>query len=198
MCSGSTSTPSGRPCNRTERDLDLHTRVTSTSSGAYRIWLRPNEVALLRDLVAQLRDRLLASTDEPMVRRLFPPAYANDAERDAGYQVLTRDELLEGKLQALTAVEEMLESTPEEPASEDADAASGEEAGEGLTLEADEPKLAAWMRALNDLRLVLGTLLDVEEDMELPSPDDPQAALFAVYEFLGWLLAQIVEALDQP
>lgn len=178
--------------------MDLHTRVTSTGSGTYHLWLRPNEVALLRDLVAQLRDRLLSSTDEPMVRRLFPPAYANDPERDAGYQVLTRDELLEGKLQALTAVEEMLESSPEEPASEQVDTAGGEAAEEGLTLEADESKLAAWMRALNDLRLVLGTLLDVEEDMELPGPDDPQAALFAVYEFLGWLLAQIVDALDQP
>lgn len=173
--------------------MDLHTRVTSTGSGAYRIWLRPNEVALLRDLVAQLRDRLLASTDEPMVRRLFPPAYANDPERDAGYQVLTRDELLEGKLQALAAVEEMLETPSEATGS---DSTGG--AGEGLTLETDEGRLIAWMRALNDLRLVLGTLLDVDEDMEPPGSDDPQAPLFAVYEFLGWLLAQIVDALDQP
>lgn len=178
--------------------MDLHTRVTSTGSGAYRIWLRPNEVTLLRDLVAQLRDRLLASTDDPMVRRLFPPAYANDPERDAGYQVLTRDELLEGKLQALAAVEEMLDTASEQPTSEATASDSTEGAGKGLTLETDERRLTAWMRALNDLRLVLGTLLDVEEDMDPPDSEDPQAPLFAVYEFLGWLLAQIVDALDEP
>ena len=46
-------------------------------------------------LVGQLREQLLASTDDPSLRRLFPPAYPDDAERDAGYQVLARDELLE-------------------------------------------------------------------------------------------------------
>ena len=39
-------------------------------------------------------------------RRLFPPAYADDAEADDEYRRLMREELLEGKLAALRVVEE--------------------------------------------------------------------------------------------
>ena len=71
--------------------------------------LRPSERVLMGDLVVQLREQLLASTDDPSVRRLFPPAYPDDPERDAGYQVLTRDELLEHRLAALDTVEGTLD-----------------------------------------------------------------------------------------
>ena len=55
----------------------------------------------------------------------------------------------------------------------------------------------AWLHALNDLRLVLGTRLDVSED---PAADEEllsgaQAELFAIYAYLGWLVEQAVRAL---
>jgi hypothetical protein len=134
--------------------------------------LRPNERALVADLVGQLREQLVASTDDPTVRRLFPPAYPDDPERNAGYQVLTRDELLEGRLAALDVVERTLE---------------------GESLDAEE--MTAWMRTLNAMRLVLGTRLDADEEPPDLDPGDPRAPAYAVYEFLGWLLAQVVEAL---
>jgi hypothetical protein len=136
--------------------------------------LRPNGRVLVQQLTAQLREQMLASTDEPSLRRLFPPAYPDDAERDAGYQVLTRDELLEGRLAALETVERTLER------------------GGDL----DEEELTAWMSTLNALRLVLGTRLDVDEELPDLDPDDPLAAHYAVYEYLGWLLSQVVEALS--
>src|SRR5690606_18164355 len=61
-------------------------RARRRGPGRYQVKLRPNERALVADLVGQLREQLLASTDDPAVRRLFPPAYPDDAERDAGYQ----------------------------------------------------------------------------------------------------------------
>ena len=54
------------------------------------------------------------------------------------------------------------------------------------------------MRALNDLRLVLGTRLDVQEDTfleELP-PDDPRAPALAVYGYLSWTQEQLIAALS--
>ena len=107
------------------------------------------------------------------MRRLFPPAYPDDPERDAGYQVLTRDELLEHKLAALEVVERTL--------------ASGGEL--------DEEAMTAWMATLNSLRLVLGTRLDVDEELPTLDADDPLAPAYAVYEYLGWLLSQVVDAL---
>jgi hypothetical protein len=53
------------------------------------------------------------------------------------------------------------------------------------------------MTALNQLRLVLGTRLDVsEEDPPFPDPDDPTAALHEVYHYLGVLLEAVLDALE--
>ena len=149
-------------------------RVKRRGSGRYEVKLRPSERALMGDLVVQLREQLLASTDDPSVRRLFPPAYPDDPERDAGYQVLTRDELLEHRLAALDTVEESLDGA-----------------------ELDDAGLTAWMSTLNSLRLVLGTRLDVDEELPALADDDPLAPAYAVYEYLGWLLSQVVDVLTR-
>jgi len=150
-------------------------RVKRKGPGRYELRLRPTERMLVGEFVAHLREQLLASTDEPSVRRLFPPAYPDDPERDAGYQVLTRDELLESKLAAIEVVERTLES--KEPL--------------------DEAELTAWMGTLNSLRLVLGTRLDVDEELPPLDPDDPLAPAYAAYEVLGWLMSQMVDALSK-
>jgi hypothetical protein len=148
-------------------------RVKRKGAGRYQVKLRPNERALVADLVGQLREQLLASTDDPSVRRLFPPAYPDDLERDAGYQVLTRDELLEHRLAALDVVESTLDGG-----------------------ELDDEAMNAWMGTLNSLRLVLGTRLDVDEELPALDSSDPLAPAYAVYEYLGWLLSQVVDALS--
>jgi hypothetical protein len=154
-------------------------RLSEESPGTFRLRLRRNETALLRALVVQLRDQLEQSTDAPVVRRLFPPAYPDDAEKDAGYQVLTRDSLLERRLEALAAVEKTL--GPD---------------GSATDVDLNQEQLEGWMATLNSLRLVLGTRLDVDEVVDI-DPDDPDAPLHAVYEFLGWLLSQVVDALAE-
>ena len=149
-------------------------RIRRTGAGRYRIELPEPEVDLLRSLVPQLRD--LLTTDDPSLTRLFPTAYADDPERDAGYQALVRDELLEKRFASLDLLEQTLEGG-----------------------EVDEATLSAWMRGLNDLRLVLGTRLDVSEDDEPldVDPDDPEAPAWAIYHYLGGLLAMIVDALTR-
>ena len=51
------------------------------------------------------------------------------------------------------------------------------------------------MGAVNSLRLVLGTRLDVSEDMDEVDPDHPEAPAFAVYQYLSFLLETIVASL---
>ncbi|HET9138099.1 DUF2017 domain-containing protein [Actinophytocola sp.] len=59
----------------------------------------------------------------------------------------------------------------------------------------------AWLSAINDVRLALGTALDVTEDMpeELPA-DDPRAPHLGVYQWLTWMQESLVHALagDKP
>jgi hypothetical protein len=149
-------------------------RVKRKGNGRYRVALRGNEQLLVGELIDQLREQLVASTDEPHLKRLFPPAYADDREKDAGYQVLTRDELLEERLAAIDVVESTL--------------------GSGADL--DEAQLTAWMTTLNSLRLVLGTRLDVDENLPDLEDTDELAPAYAVYDFLGWLVSQAVDVLS--
>jgi hypothetical protein len=53
------------------------------------------------------------------------------------------------------------------------------------------------MGAVNDLRLVLGTRLDVTEDMDDIELDDPRAPAFHVYHYLTYVLSEIVNALAE-
>lgn len=148
-------------------------RVSRTRSGTYALSIPGPERQLVGNLVDQLRDLLLETTDDPTVRRLFPTAYNEDAERDREYQQLVRDDLLARRLGAFTTVEETLDAA-----------------------EITEAQLTAWLGALNDLRLVLGTRLDVSEDLHDVDADDPDAPAYAVYEYLGFLLSEVVDALS--
>jgi hypothetical protein len=53
----------------------------------------------------------------------------------------------------------------------------------------------AWVRALTDMRLAIGTRLDVtEETMSTePDPDDPSAAPLQILHWLGWLQESILD-----
>jgi hypothetical protein len=146
-------------------------RIERDSAGGYRLRLPVEERDVLRDLPAQLRE--LLQTSDPSLERLFPPAY-DDAEADDEYGELVRADLLDGKLAALEIVEQTV----------DANHLTGEQ-------------LEAWLGALESLRLVLGTQLDVSEatyDQDL-DPGDPRAPALALYSYLSWLQEQAVEAL---
>ena len=71
-------------------------------------------------------------------------------------------------------------------------AASGASAGTGRKVALDEASLSDLMQALNGVRLVLGTLLDVHED------DDPDEAEltpeYGLYAYLSWMLYGCVAA----
>ena len=151
-----------------------HRRIERSGAGRYALDLPDEEREVIARLVHQLRDVLLATTDEPIVRRLFPTAYNEDPDRDQEYQQLVRDELLERRLAALATLE----------ATTSAD-------------EVDEATLTGWLTALNDLRLVLGTRLDVSEDDLDVDPDDPDAFAHAVYHYLGLLVTEAVDALER-
>jgi hypothetical protein len=147
-------------------------RVRRTRRGEFQLRLPPEERAVLRALPDQLRE--LLATDDPALERLFPPAYPEDPAADREYAGLVRGDLVAARLSSLDVMEATI----------DAD-------------RLDDEQLAAWLSAINDLRLVLGTRLEVTEDLygaDLPE-DDPRTPGLALYFYLGWLEEQVVEAL---
>jgi uncharacterized protein DUF2017 len=147
-------------------------RIQRTRRGDYRLRLPENERELLRTLPQQLRE--IIGTSDSSLRRLFPPAYADDAERNAEYEELVRDDLIAARRASLDVMESTIDAQ-----------------------RLDEEQLVAWLSVLNDLRLVLGTRLDVTEEMygmEM-AESDPRSHAFSLFTYLGWLEEQIVEAL---
>jgi hypothetical protein len=148
-------------------------RIRRLRSGEFQVRLEPEEREVLRSLPGQLRE-LLHEGDDDSLRRLNPPAYTDEPELEEEYQRLMGDDLRRRRLEAL----EMMEATVD-----------AERLG--------EDQLTAWMRSINDMRLVLGTRLGVSEDMAMEvDPLDPRAPALALYGYLSWLEEQVVEALS--
>jgi hypothetical protein len=165
------------------------------------------EAAVLRGLVSQLEDMLTAraeeapqdelaeltgirtgpteSPDDPVLSRLLPDFHKldpdnpsrEDIDSSAAMRELHEPELIAAKNDAAAVV---LETVP--PA--------------GGRVELNLAQVDAWLAALNDVRLALGTALDVTEDMpdELPE-DDPRAPHLGVYHWLTWVQETLIQAL---
>lgn len=145
--------------------------IRRTSKGVD-VDLSTGERDLLRMLSGDLRARIADEPDDPELKRLFPTAYHQDPERDAEYQILARSELMDSRLSAIDTMVRTLDAS-----------------------QIDDEALAAWMTTVNQLRLVLGTRLDIgEDDEEDIDPDDPEGQARLVYHWLTGILALILDA----
>ncbi len=138
--------------------------------GTFQVTLPPETRHGLLTLAEQIEE--VQTTDRPELRRLFPTAYPDDPERDAGYQVFARDQLISKRQEAIRVIRRTVDA-------------------ETLT----EEELSAWMAILNDYRLVLGTMLDVSEDDDGLDPEAPEFGAQLLYHELGQLVGAMVEAL---
>jgi hypothetical protein len=139
-----------------------------------------DERQLVARLLTELSQLLMGESGDPRLKRIFPPAYhlADDAESDAEYQRLMREDLVASRLSGISAVNVALQSP--DPVGEET--------------------MIAFVQAINGLRLVLGTMLDVIEDHDPDDidEDDPLVSEHHLYNFLSWLLDWAVQALGEP
>ena len=161
--------------------------------------LDAQEAAVLRGLVDEVRQMLgqARADDNPadelaeltgmrtgpstrpndrVLARLLPDFTTEDADLAAGLRSLHEPELIEAK-----------------------DRGRGRRAGHaargGGRVELTPDQADAWLAALNDVRLALGTALDVSEDMpDDVDPDDPRAAHLGVYHWLTFVQDGLVQA----
>jgi len=161
------------------------------------------ETQLLRALVTQIREILAARlAQEPadelaaitgiragpssaptdrVLARLLPDFTRGDSDLAGGLRSLHEPELIDGKDGVAALV---LNTCPPD--------------GGRVRLSVEEAQ--AWLSALNDVRLALGTVLEVTEDMpdELPH-DDPRTPYLGVYHWLTYVQETLVHAVSgQP
>jgi len=141
---------------------------------------------------------------DPVLRRLLPDAYMDDAPGSAEFRRLSGDSVRGHKVAAIDSV------------LADLDLLRRQDGGLAVPPE----RAQSWLTALNDARLALGTLLAVGEDDDLAAeldvyeqqlvadqevdagatePDEQalRAYRIAVYDFLSALLDMVVRALDR-
>jgi hypothetical protein len=141
--------------------------------------LDPAEAGIVGLLLDQL-EQLLDADDlvsDPVLARLLPDGHRNDPELAADYRELTESSLREGKTGDLALVRASLPTG-------------------GGEVRLDRDQAAAWLRSTNDLRLALGTRLDITEDTEPPDdPADERYQQLAVYYWLTALQGSLVDAM---
>jgi hypothetical protein len=132
-----------------------------------------------RALIGRLLDELRALVTDPdgnaATSRLFPVVHRHDAEQEEEYQRLMREELVASRLAGIDVVKAVL---------------GGQ--GKKLTLTGDQ--LSALMQAVNSVRLVLGTILDITEDDDVPDGITERVPEYQLYAYLSWLLDSAVLA----
>ena len=128
-----------------------------------------------------LPDGPVERPDDPALARLLPDAYGDDEAAATDFRRYTESDLRAGKRADATAVLASLSPLT----------------GRGGRLVLDRDEADAWLGCLNDLRLVLGTRLEVTEETELdPRGDDPRSQALQVYGWLGWLQESLLGCLD--
>jgi hypothetical protein len=157
-----------------------------------------NERAIPDDRVDPLEAMLdfsgpTTAPDDPVLARLFPPAYVDDEEAAAEFRRFTEGSLRDGKAAAAGSIIDALEEAGLPP--------ELNEEGLHIDVELDPAEANSWMRSFTDIRLALATRLGVEEGDEaywhsLPE-DDPRSQAHEIYEWMGYLQETLVSALTR-
>lgn len=159
--------------------------------------LDAQEAGMLRGLVDEVRQLLEARTaqhptdelaeltgmragpssrpEDRVLARLLPDFTTEDADLAAGLRSLHEPVLIDAKREAVAVV---LDTLPET----------------GGRVELTPGEADAWLAALNDVRLALGTALDVSEDLpEELAADDPRGPHLGVYQWLTFVQDSLVQ-----
>jgi hypothetical protein len=139
------------------------------------------EAGIVGLLLDQLEQLLAAAEDDvagdAVLARLFPEGHRGDPRLADDYRELTESALRGGKADDLAMVRASLPT-------------------DGGEVRLDGDQAGAWLRTTNDLRLALGTRLDISEDTEPPDDiTDENSQQLAVYYWLTALQGSLVDAL---
>jgi hypothetical protein len=173
----------------------------STRGGGVKAVLAAAEASLLRSLVGQIMDLIepdaakatdldeleallqahaAEKPDDPVLARLLPDGYRDDPDAAGEFRKYTELALRAAKHEA---AQTMLDTLPD--------------AGGKIQLTGDQAQ--AWLKAINDVRLALGTKLGVTEEFEEQwdglAEKDPRRTAFEVYAWLGAVQESLVRAL---
>jgi hypothetical protein len=114
-------------------------------------------------------------SDDPALARLFPNGYSDDEHASADFRRFTEQDLRQQKIAALSDVRENL-NDHENPTT------------------VSPQQAQSWLKAVNDLRLVLGTRMEITQESYFDfDSDEPEVNL---YNYLTYLQGTLIDALS--
>lgn len=131
--------------------------------------------------------------EDPVLRRLLPDAYGDDAEESAEFRRFTERTLTSAKVANAEALIGSLRA-----GGLDLDDEEGPE--QVVEVELDEGEVQAWLRSLTDIRLSIAVRLGIDSDddaLAVAESEDPAVqAMSDVYDWLGYVQETLVGSLD--
>ncbi|MBQ1030111.1 DUF2017 domain-containing protein [Micromonospora parva] len=157
-------------------------------AGHYVAVFAVDEVRVLRKVASEVVGLLTDGFDhtDPVVGRLFPAVYPQDAPGTAEFRRYTEGDLKTAKIDQAGAI---LAALPDD-------------AGGEVRLDAEAAE--AWLRALNDARLAMGVRLEIKDGTDLgeelddavaEDPGSSRVFQLSVYAYLGYLQESLLNAL---
>ena len=149
-----------------------------------------DEVRVLRKVAGEVVALLTDGMDhgDPVVTRLFPDIYPDRPEDSREFRQYTEGDLKTGKIDQAGAI---LAALPDE--------------GEG-EVRLDDEAADAWLRAINDARLAMGTRLDITAETDLSEeldeailvdPGSSRVFQLSVYAYLGYLQESLLNSIPE-
>ena len=149
-----------------------------------------DEVRVLRKVAGEVVGLLTDGMDhtDPVVGRLFPDIYPDRPDDSAEFRLYTEGELKTGKIDQAGAI---LAALPDDGPRE-------------VRLDAETAE--AWLRAINDARLAMGTRLEIRAETDLSEeldravmidPSSSRVFQLSVYAYLGYLQESLLNALPE-
>jgi hypothetical protein len=113
-------------------------------------------------------------SEDPALARLFPDGYSDDEHASADFRRFTEQDLKARKVVALNTARESLKDW---------------QGKSSIT----QQQALDWLKALNDLRLVLGTRLEITDERDRDYDSDEPG--FHLYNYLTYLQGTLIDAL---
>lgn len=152
-------------------------KIVTRAGDGFTLHIGADEREVVARLLGELRDMQTNPDAADAVARLFPVVHPGDAVAEEEWQRLMREELVTSRAAAIDTVVGVLERP-----------------GRKVPISAEE--MQAFIQAVNSIRLVLGTVLDVgEEEDDLP-PEVLESPEYGLYGYLSFVLDASVRVLS--
>lgn len=152
-------------------------KIVTRSGQRFTLHIGADEREVVAGLLTELRTMQSDPDAVEAVARLFPVVHPDDPEQEEEWQRLMRDELVTSRAAAIDTVIGVLRRS-------------------GRKVSLDDAEMTAFIQAVNSIRLVLGTVLDVGEDEDDLSATLLESPEYGLYGYLSLVLDASVRVLS--